>query len=601
MGYKIDIGSGKSKQPGCIGLDYEDFGQEIVRDLTKGLPFSDNSVSEVHLNHSLEHFRSGEEVWFLFSEIYRVCHAGATIHVRVPHSASPDAHNPSHLSYWSEESLMVFDRRSWPYASIPSKYFWDFEIGKIERNGIELQFELVTRKQKSYINPETGKVAIITVAYNQLQHTKKFIQSLRRNTLNPFKIIIVNNNSDDGTKEWLEEQEDIIAVNLEENLGWVGGINTGLKFIPADTDYIVFANNDVIVPNSWDRQLLNHFDDTVGAVGPTSNYVAGRQNKVFNHQGIYEEEVNTLIGFFMCVRKEIVDVVGPLDDLHSYAKDGAIVSGADDHDYSIRIRSLGYRLLCARDCFVYHAGSQSLKASLSDSEYRGLCQDADQALTEKWGESETSLLMQSPVRVLACVPMRNNYLHRKFAFTFSLMHKPFYWECVDMARAHVGVGRNAFVKFAKERQADYILFLDDDHILKPDTFLRLYRMNVPVATALAFQRVPPYWPCIYQWTMLPDNGQTACLPVDQLIKQGQRKVDASGFAAALIKMEVFDKIPDPWFEWKELGEDIDFCLKCKDHDIPIWCDTDLILPHIGENQEVDEQTFYAFNPVKKSA
>jgi hypothetical protein len=66
-------------------------------------------------------------------------------------------------------------------------------------------------------------------------------------------------------------------------------------------------------------------------------------------------------------------------------------------------------------------------------------------------------------------------------------------------------------------------------------------------------------------------------------------------------MEVFDKIPDPWFEWKELGEDIDFCLKCKDHDIPIWCDTDLILPHIGENQEVDEQTFYSHNPVRKTA
>jgi GT2 family glycosyltransferase len=553
------------------------------------------------MNHSLEHFRNGEECWFLFSEIHRVCHSGAMVHIRVPHSETQQAHNPSHLSFWNESSLMIFDRKNWPHASIPSKYLWDFQIGEIKRNGIELQFTLVVVKQKGHINPETGRTAIVTVAYNQLQHTKKFIQSLRRYSVNPFKMIVVNNASTDGTKEWLEEQEDIIAVNLQENLGWVGGINEGLRYIPANTDYVVFANNDVIVDYAWDRKILTHFDDTVGAVGPTSNYVAGRQNKIFNHDGIYEEEVNTLIGFFMCVRKDVIETVGPLDDLHSYAKDGAVLSGADDHDYSIRIRSLGYRLLCARDVFVFHAGSQSLKEKLSDNEYRELCTDADQALIAKWGESETSLLMQSPIRVICCVPMRNNYLHRKFAFTFSLMAKPFHWECVDMPRTHPGVGRNAFVKYAKERQADYLLFLDDDHIIKPDTFLRLYRMDVPVATALAFQRTPPYLPCIYQWTMLPNNGQTACLPIDQLIKQGQRQVDATGFSAALIKMEVFDKIKDPWFEWRELGEDIDFCLKCKDAGIPIYCDTDLILPHIGENQEVDEQTFYAFNPVKKTA
>lgn len=596
MGYRIDIGCGRNKQPGCIGLDSEDFGQEIVRNVTKGLPFSDNTVSEIHLNHSLEHFRNGEELWFLIHELYRVCHNAAKVFIRVPHSETGYAFNPSHFSFWNESSLQIFDPRRFPEASYPSGYKWDFEIGTVQKSGIELQFDLTTRKQKSFISPESAKISIITVAYNQLAHTKKFIQSLRRYTVNPFQIIVVNNASTDGTKGWLDEQEDITPVNLEENVGWVGGINEGIKFLHATADYVIFANNDVVVDLGWDRKILNHFDDTVGAVGPTSNYVAGRQNKVFDHAGIYEEETNALIGFFMCIPKDVVDRVGKLDDLHSFQKDGANLSGGDDLDYSIRIRQLGLRLLVARDVFVYHAGSKSIKATLSDDEYRNLCQDADQALSAKWGESEASLLMQSPIRVICCVPMRNNYLHRKFAFSFSLMAKPFYWECIDMPRAHVGVGRNAFVKYAKERQADYVLFLDDDHILAHDLFLRLYAMDAPVASALAFQRIPPYLPCVYRWGMMPENGQVAVLPVGDLIKAGQRQVDATGFAAVLIKMEVFDKIKDPWFEWKELGEDLDFCLKCKDAGIQIYCDTDLVLPHIGENQEVNEETFYTANP-----
>lgn len=457
---------------------------------------------------------------------------------------------------------------------------------------------------QAYWQTVKAKITVITVVHNQLSHTKKFIASLRRFTVNPLQIIVVNNASTDGTQEWLYEQDGrhgastIVncVINEETNLGWVGGINKGLDYVDTDSEYIIFANNDVVIDSAgWERRLLAHFDSTVGAVGPVSNYVAGRQNRVFDHPGITEEETKLLIGFFMCVRKSVIEEVGLLDDLHSFEKEGSRPSGGDDLDYSIRIRNCGYRLLIARDVFVFHAGSTSLKDKLTDQEYKTLCTDADNAFVRKWGEEAYTDLAAHPTRILCAVPMRHNYLHRKFGFTFSTMVKPFHFECVDIVRAHVESARNAAVKHALAHGFTHLLFLDDDHILPYDTFLRLYRMDAPVAAALAFKRVAPYEPVVGQFGLMPD-GQTGVVLRPDWIRTGPRKVDAVGFAGVLIRTDVFRELQEKkldWFKWGEMGEDFAFCLSCKDAGIDVWCDTDLILPHIGENLEINEETYYS--------
>ena len=453
-------------------------------------------------------------------------------------------------------------------------------------------------EHRNYWQTVKAKITVITVVHNQLSHTKKFIASLRRFTVNALQIIVVNNASTDETQEWLAGQDGLCVLNEAENLGWVGGINKGLDYVDTDSEYIIFANNDVILDSAgWDRRLLAHFDSTVGAVGPTSNYVAGRQNRVFDHPGIAEEETKLLIGFFMCVRKSVIEEVGLLDDLHSFEKEGSRPSGGDDLDYSIRIRNAGYRLLIARDVFVFHAGSTSLKDKLTDQEYKTLCTDADNAFVAKWGQEAYADLAAHPTRILCAVPMRNDYLHRKFAFRFATMIKPMHFECADIPRAHVESSRNAAVRFARENGFTHLLFLDDDHILPPDLFLRLYLIDEPVACALAFQRVPPYGPCVYRWG-IGDKGQIGAFQCPELIKTGVRKVDASGFSAVLIRMDVFNILEEKkldWFKWGVLGEDLQFCLSCRDAGISIYCDTDLILPHIGENLEINEDTYYSFN------
>lgn len=73
------------------------------------------------------------------------------------------------------------------------------------------------------------KVGILIVTYNRLELLKNGIESIKMQTYNDWDLIVVNNGSTDGTKEWLETQ-DVILIN-QENLGGAGGFYTGLKYI----------------------------------------------------------------------------------------------------------------------------------------------------------------------------------------------------------------------------------------------------------------------------------------------------------------------------------------------------------------------------------
>ena len=52
-------------------------------------------------------------------------------------------------------------------------------------------------EHRNYWQTVKAKITVITVVHNQLSHTKKFIASLRRITVNALQIIVVNNASTD--------------------------------------------------------------------------------------------------------------------------------------------------------------------------------------------------------------------------------------------------------------------------------------------------------------------------------------------------------------------------------------------------------------------
>ncbi len=82
---KVELGCGDAKhqRPGYIHCDINDNGQDCVFDITKGLPFRDNSCNEIYASHTFEHI-SRQDLVGLFNECWRCIRPGGILWVIVP-------------------------------------------------------------------------------------------------------------------------------------------------------------------------------------------------------------------------------------------------------------------------------------------------------------------------------------------------------------------------------------------------------------------------------------------------------------------------------------------------------------------------------------
>ncbi|OFW53223.1 MAG: hypothetical protein A2163_09755 [Actinobacteria bacterium RBG_13_35_12] len=98
-------------------------------------------------------------------------------------------------------------------------------------------------------------IPILMITYNRLPYTKKAIKALLENTKN-CKISIFDNNSTDGTQEYLTSIKDerIILHFNKENEGIIKPKNIFLDKYK-NSKYVAFVDNDCIVPKGWLRAL----------------------------------------------------------------------------------------------------------------------------------------------------------------------------------------------------------------------------------------------------------------------------------------------------------------------------------------------------------
>ena len=89
---KLNLGAGRSRMDGYLSVDEIPFeGLDVVADLRKPWPWGDNTVSDIHMSHVLEHF-DGDERVHIFNEMYRVLIPGGKAYIITPHWDSQRAY-----------------------------------------------------------------------------------------------------------------------------------------------------------------------------------------------------------------------------------------------------------------------------------------------------------------------------------------------------------------------------------------------------------------------------------------------------------------------------------------------------------------------------
>ena len=230
------------------------------------------------------------------------------------------------------------------------------------------------------LTPVVPRVSIILLVHNQLDHTRRCLESLARHTPEPHEVILVDNGSDAETAAYLRRQAEgsptVRLIANQENRGFSAGNNQGLAL--STGAFVLLLNNDTVVTAGWLARMLAVFErhpDT-GIVGPVSNHVAGPQKVCdvgySNLEGLpafaqdwsqshagQSEKLSRVIGFCLLARREVIDRIGGLDERFGSGN-------FEDDDFCLRAGVAGFGVRIARDSFIHHVGGQTFKGANID-------------------------------------------------------------------------------------------------------------------------------------------------------------------------------------------------------------------------------------------
>ena len=225
-------------------------------------------------------------------------------------------------------------------------------------------------------------VYIIILNWNGKELTLDCLKSLSLVKYQNYKILIVDNGSNDNSVDMIKSQyPNVEILQLEMNIGYAAGNNAGFDHIKNNNpDYIIFLNNDTTVdPNFIQRlvkPLMENSDiyQTVPKIFYADNpntiwYAGGKVNKwlgLVYHMGIRKEDSTSYnqseytdyaTGCCFCMRYDDYDKIGGFDT--SFPMYG------EDVDLSLRIRANGKKIYFVPHSIIWHKISASIGGELS--------------------------------------------------------------------------------------------------------------------------------------------------------------------------------------------------------------------------------------------
>lgn len=245
------------------------------------------------------------------------------------------------------------------------------------------------------------KVSIIVLTYNNLELNKQCIDSiLRKTAYGNYDLIIVDNKSTDGTVEYLKslQLQDIHNVKIilnDENLGFAGGNNVGIK--AASGDYVLLLNNDTVVSRGWLTAMVKHMENNLeyGMCNPVTNSI-GNESMIkvryhnaqelsefayittANNMNMEYSDVDKMPLFATIIRKEMIDKIGMLDESYK-------IGMFEDDDYLEAALEANYGVVIAEDSFVHHINNGTFR-KMEDEEYKKIFETNKKIFEEKWNK-----------------------------------------------------------------------------------------------------------------------------------------------------------------------------------------------------------------------
>ena len=222
-----------------------------------------------------------------------------------------------------------------------------------------------------------SKVAVIIVNWKKYDITSICIESILNSTNSNFKIILVDNESDNKKVKNFKYRNEIKIIQNKKNEGFSKANNIGIDYaLKNDYDYTILLNNDTIVEKNLIEVLLKTAQDKNFSVlqplilkyngkeiwnaGGRINYFFGNFitiKKVGNSLNSSNELTEWLTGCCCLFKTKIFKEIGKLDE--------RFFAYYEDVDFSLRLKKNGYKIGFTSKTQVYHYESFSSKSNNS--------------------------------------------------------------------------------------------------------------------------------------------------------------------------------------------------------------------------------------------
>lgn len=250
---------------------------------------------------------------------------------------------------------------------------------------------LITAK-KMPVAPVKPVATILLLSWNAWAYTKQCIDSIKKYTHVPYKLLVIDNGSTDETVKMLRADREIYHIENSCNLGFARGFNVGLELV--DTPFFVISNTDVIMTDCWLTDMINQMDtkDELVCIGPMSNNVSGPQkennvsykNEVELEQYAIDRAKNSqgnlmpckrIVFFCTLFKRKVLSVCGLLDERYE-------IGSFEDDDYCMKINASGLETAIDKSVFIHHYQSQSFKENKVD--FAKILTDNGKKFLKKW-------------------------------------------------------------------------------------------------------------------------------------------------------------------------------------------------------------------------
>jgi GT2 family glycosyltransferase len=262
-------------------------------------------------------------------------------------------------------------------------------------------------------------VAVIIVAWNQLEKTLACLDTVAALDYGPIQTILVDNGSEQPPAGAVAARFPAVEVlRLPENLGFAGGYNAGLRrALEGDGRHFLLLNNDTLLAPGVLAQLVDELESApeVGLVTAKIYYAAnprrvwtvganlnafldlkdGGMGQIDEGQWDAPRDVDFAPFCAILIRREVIARVGLLDEGYFLYY--------EDMDYCRRARAAGWRIRLRPDAQVLHDVSASSGGRDSPMERYWMAQSSGRYF-RKHGRGPRLLLIV-PFRLLSALKM----------------------------------------------------------------------------------------------------------------------------------------------------------------------------------------------------